>query len=1521
MTGTASYLPIHGLEALETGLHTLHKSRLQTIPEFKGMCDAINRHYTDLKLAHLTGKAKDLQDQAVRDTKFYNILTKMLCEIEGKQEGQRKNLQRVYTWYMANKHVLYCGPHFGRETIKKEAKEIFRKATTPRKPSARKLIRAKSAVERSTVSQRMSTRFLRCTTSTPRHPTHPKLSFRGDPPPSFRLDLDYLADVEPYNGPVTIDHDGAELSPGLADEEESDEGPVDHSASPSPPRVLSRPKTAASSKLFSGRDLRNRSAEITTPRTLQRMVHPIPCYVNPHTALAKECSPVEPGTSDPPKIVSARSLPRDNLAAWQNFYKDRGYGQDLKGNLKFAGRSGTASDVRYTAHSYGESPELHTGAVLKHISGNVSSPHISNPNEPVDEESAFMQQTLEEFYQRADAILAATTKHGPKMSATNRAKSAPVKGKITGSVSQLSRLNTVTPVAKSAHQSTCAMEERAEETTESNIPKDTGVRLNTVINIIDSVSEDMVFFKEKVAPEPQAGFRQPSTTGLPTPREVEGYPAELDLTDNGPCPVSTPKLEEINEMAPENSYISSPFASRTLKVRENVTDDAGGIKKGRCKSAGLLDWRGRIQPDTVRYKWSKTKFGGHTYLKKWNRPNLRSAGSTTGRKRPKTAPSTVKERWKTEKESDRNERVVQAASHDVKLVDQNDVDAMFSVHHLLGDGDRTNSLDSLFEMDEAFWRNLRKNRPTPRDNPPTMEFLSFITPSGAALAEQRSKLLSALPGEQGQDTDRLDRNEQLATSEVAASVTPIQVPDSNYDVDALNAAVNEELQSLDHTGEVCYTGRQSSQEDRQSLVKSETVEQPRSHIAVRSVPPSGPRPPTASERCQPLQDLSPSEEWRFSLEEELLNFKGDSKKTDHFCDVQLDSTIPGIDNRDSMTTKVQRSAGRMPSQSHTAASSHMLAYSRRYSDAMRRAPPLRTPPSIPTPQPSARRLTSRSGGGPVLAELERHARRSKSPRNLMNTVNTLRSEDYRPESEVSQISQDPFIGMTLQVCRLPTSSRGRWSQVSAENDFDFNEQLLQSPSNQPNHPQFMSREPSLLHSINESQDYAGTGQRVSIYSQRRTSGQTLRKPTTAPSLEWARSQTGKSEDLGLYRNSTWTSIGSRPNQTRQGMSIDPRTMIVGRPYSKAGRPIAQVSKIPDPDELYDAVVKQKEASAAVDIQRIFRGYVARGVYKNLLSEEIKRKEDERRAAIKIQSIYRGHISRKQAIYNRPPLNPDLIKWSKDVKAIQNEHSQKRQVKMDALANEISENHRVAAQKISVIGPHVEVYDIYHPKKTGPTKRELNQAAIKIQKLVRGWMIRRKMEKLSRKAVWYGSSFQKMVKEYKTMLKRVQQQHDVDKASTPFSISDMNSYIDTRRRYESVFEKKSFGGELEHGDIEAFFRECDLYPSQAEVEEAMDVTMRGQSKRESKGLKKKELMDMIFYIYTPSATGLKGTRQSTWMSPIIEGQEARKLLGSEFVEPAPLAPCAKLVIDTKREQRLKEQAQKEAEEKRRINKEK
>lgn len=46
----------------------------------------------------------------------------------------------------------------------------------------------------------------------------------------------------------------------------------------------------------------------------------------------------------------------------------------------------------------------------------------------------------------------------------------------------------------------------------------------------------------------------------------------------------------------------------------------------------------------------------------------------------------------------------------------------------------------------------------------------------------------------------------------------------------------------------------------------------------------------------------------------------------------------------------------------------------------------------------------------------------------------------------------------------------------------------------------------------------------------------------------------------------------------------------------------------------------------------------------------------------------------------------------------------------------------------------------------------------------------------------------------------------------------------------------------------------------------------------RGLLKPEVMEIVFYIYTPKATGLPNVRQSTWLNPIIDGVEARKLIG-------------------------------------------
>ncbi|KAL8593871.1 hypothetical protein ACOMHN_018083 [Nucella lapillus] len=264
----------------------------------------------------------------------------------------------------------------------------------------------------------------------------------------------------------------------------------------------------------------------------------------------------------------------------------------------------------------------------------------------------------------------------------------------------------------------------------------------------------------------------------------------------------------------------------------------------------------------------------------------------------------------------------------------------------------------------------------------------------------------------------------------------------------------------------------------------------------------------------------------------------------------------------------------------------------------------------------------------------------------------------------------------------------------------------------------------------------------------------------------------------------------------------------------------------------------------------------------------------------------------------------MLEWARNYRSVLITNHQTRRAKTEDRAEGLADNYLSAQSKLSVIGPHINIYEIYHPKRTGATKKELSMAAVTIQKIIRGWLIRRRFDKLHRKASWYGSTFPKLVKEYKATLSRVQRQHGVNSPQTPFTTQHMNDYIDTRRRYESVFEKKAFGGELEMGDISSFFKECDLCPSQMEIDEALDVAVRGV---EGRGLKRQEMLDMVFYIYTPPATGLTDTRQSTWMNPIIDGVEAKRLIGSEFVEDAPLEVCARLVIDSKRARREKEQA--------------
>jgi hypothetical protein len=50
--------------------------------------------------------------------------------------------------------------------------------------------------------------------------------------------------------------------------------------------------------------------------------------------------------------------------------------------------------------------------------------------------------------------------------------------------------------------------------------------------------------------------------------------------------------------------------------------------------------------------------------------------------------------------------------------------------------------------------------------------------------------------------------------------------------------------------------------------------------------------------------------------------------------------------------------------------------------------------------------------------------------------------------------------------------------------------------------------------------------------------------------------------------------------------------------------------------------------------------------------------------------------------------------------------------------------------------YLKYFSIYHPKESGPSKREMHKAAVVMQKNVRGFLVRRRFEKLRRKVYMF-----------------------------------------------------------------------------------------------------------------------------------------------------------------------------------------
>ncbi|XP_071847290.1 uncharacterized protein [Apostichopus japonicus] len=393
-------------------------------------------------------------------------------------------------------------------------------------------------------------------------------------------------------------------------------------------------------------------------------------------------------------------------------------------------------------------------------------------------------------------------------------------------------------------------------------------------------------------------------------------------------------------------------------------------------------------------------------------------------------------------------------------------------------------------------------------------------------------------------------------------------------------------------------------------------------------------------------------------------------------------------------------------------------------------------------------------------------------------------------------------------------------------------------------------------------------------------------------------------------NSFQKIVARRPQTPKKFEVLEPRPF---KPVTDEwkGRPVPEVGSELNEEAEMRAFEMKRAAKQAVEIGQLFSKKADKTLKKIQQELEWSRWEKRWEEADAAERNHLRHLIRKdEAILKRS----EVIEGSWEEQYI----SQRQQLKQDKKKerkDEKKKRKKLAKKEkayLNRIGPSLDIWDVFREGRRGTTKAQRKAAAIMIQKHVRGWLARRKFEKIKQKSRVHATSYGGFTKYYSKLMHRVARWHGVKSPTIHINLKEVDEFMDKKRYFENVFARRAFPRRtIEYQDLGNYFKECDLYPTQREMYNAVLGVTRKTPDNPHMALTEEQVAETAFMIYVPDGSGLDKakTRQSTWMNPLIDGKEANKFLGSSEYHSATLSKSMQLVFTAHKERMEREEAEK------------
>ncbi|XP_032268591.1 IQ domain-containing protein M [Phoca vitulina] len=229
-------------------------------------------------------------------------------------------------------------------------------------------------------------------------------------------------------------------------------------------------------------------------------------------------------------------------------------------------------------------------------------------------------------------------------------------------------------------------------------------------------------------------------------------------------------------------------------------------------------------------------------------------------------------------------------------------------------------------------------------------------------------------------------------------------------------------------------------------------------------------------------------------------------------------------------------------------------------------------------------------------------------------------------------------------------------------------------------------------------------------------------------------------------------------------------------------------------------------------------------------------------------------------------------------------------------------------KVKRIGPHIEIFQVFRERTKFVNTKKVVRMIIIIQAYVRGWLERKRLQRIMIKALSHGPNLRAVINMYCRQIYRVKYRLGLWRTRQIINFVELEEWMDRKKFYETMFAKREDWQGLERSELLKFFNDCGHFPTQQQIDEVWDLVHREDHEKYSELIKKFNAIEMLFTLYPPQGAHVRNNirLRSTWLRPIVNGEEGYRYIvnGHPILKRANIRIVGKLVSRSIRERKMR-----------------